>query len=338
MNPKAPVELPVNTPYLSRAAIRASDIYVVNIDQPGVLMIEVHACIGEVLVSYSSPYSGSKSLAIDGQTSDTATSYVSFMSDELDSGQIVYINVTSVNGIVDDDYVQAQEAVYKIKTSFYDKDSTDYLIPYNSLSSGSEGKITWNLYGDSSLKLGFGDIEQDGSTPSSTNTNLNFSSVYDVFVTKEQVIGEYLARCDVVPDAKGIFKDLHGEHSQMSFDPEDVDTDGVDAINRFIETGIPLTTDPVYVSLRVKLMGLDDQGEVIWRYPVTYQTIQAVGTNPAPAKPGSSSHIWVILLLLLLVIIIGGICWYRKKLRDKKMLFDSEHDDQMSLRYNEQTL
>ena len=339
VNPLAPIELPVNIFYLSRAAVGSTDMYLVNIDQPGVLLIEVHACIGEVLVSYSSSYTGSKpSGPIDGQTSDTSTSYISFMSDELEYGQVVYINVTSVDGVVDDDYITSKEAVYKIKTTFYNKDNQGYLIPYDSLSSESKGNITWKLYGDSNLKLGFGDIAQNGSTPSSANTDLNFTSVYDVFVTKEQVIGEYLARCDVVPDAKGIFKDLDGEYSQLNFEPEDVSTDGVDAINRFIETGVPLTTDPVYISLRITLMGLDSQGEVMWRYPVTYQTVKAIGTNPPPAKPGSSSHVWIIILLLLLVVVIGGLCWYRKKLRDRKMLFDSEHDDQINLRHSYQGL
>ena len=55
-NQMSPIELPVNTVYTSRTAVGMKDVYTVRVDQPGTLLIEVHTCIGEVEVGYSSSY------------------------------------------------------------------------------------------------------------------------------------------------------------------------------------------------------------------------------------------------------------------------------------------
>ena len=255
------------------------------------------------------------------------------LDNELDYAQVVYVSITSLDGVVDDDYITNPEVVYNIKTSFLRQSLTHLLMPYTWFSLGDSGDLQWSVDDSNNLSVEFEDILLNGTTSPTNTSDLSFGYVYELFVSKEQVTGEYLSRCDVLPDAKGVFKDIDMTYSAQTFQqPQQLTLGGSDTSSRSLHTSIAVGDESVYVSLRVTITGVDSAGGTVWEYPFLYQTAQVT-------KEKNGGHLWLIVgivtivVILLVVLIICGVRLNRgKRRKHRSKVYDENNKEELNIR------
>ena len=357
-NTHEPLYLTMNNMHASRVPVGESDIYAVHAGHAGLLVIEIHECMGKVVVESShsrhfvstvhnaktaslynykpnvddESFTGQSSVepdvipTLNTLTTSSLGSHISLASIELQEEQTVYIIVTGLDGQVDSDAMQDKDAVYKIRTNLHPLRN---FLPFTNLEPGNDGNLEWDITSGGKLKLGFDEVHNlaymSDKVKSSKFGDLDIHYKYDVFFTKSAQASLYLTRCDMLPKSEGVFKGMDRYSERLSFDQSNITTDSANNAHKSVEIDLGGELTDVYATLKITAVGVDYRGQPVWDYPIIYKTAEV--KNITPGGVYSFLTFLLGLCLIMLIVALVGLYYYYDKFKRVKARLNYEMQD-----------
>ena len=328
-NSHEPIYLAMNNIFSSRLDIYDNDVFAVHASHAGLLVIEIHECMGKVNVKTSRTRNFANAIVNPGAAASTLGSHIALSSIEISEEQTVYISVTGVEGS-DNTALPSLDVIYKIKVNLFPL--RNYL-PFMNLSPGNDGLVEWDVTNGGKVQLSFNDLKNavytEKGMKSTKYGNLNIQYHYDVFLAKDPAVSDYLARCDMIPEDSYIFENMTKYSRVLSYDRSNMTLDSDYKPVKALEFEPEGDFDKLYANVRITAIGVDENNQHVWDYPVLYRQ-----TEIRNIRQVTMNKFLVVLLgvcLIMLTLAIVGVMYYYRKFERVKQKLNYEMQDLRNL-------
>jgi len=322
VNSHEPVLLSMNNLYSSRLSLNEKEVFEVHPGHAGLLVVEIHECIGKVKVQFSKTptLAGAIKDAKDSSLlASSLGSHISLASLEIDEPRTIYVILTAIDGVQDDEFLPDIDAIYKIKVNLF---AMSNFLPFMNLAPGNDGLLQWDVTDKGKLRFGFSPVKNLAYNQGIKSTQfgqLDIKFQYEFFLTKNISTGNFLSRCDMLPGQKGAFKDIDLYSKKIVLDQKNAyPSSPANPDLKYIEVDPDTEYDDLYATMRVTVFSLDKNGHPVWDYPIIYQPVEV--RNIRRSANGFIIFILGTCLVMLTLAIIGVMYYYSKFQRVRQKL------------------
>jgi len=327
-NSHEPIFLAMNNIYSSRVDINEYDVFAVHASTQGLLVIEIHECMGRVLVQ-TSPVRSLQGLTEVGFTTSSLGSHIGLFSTDIKEEQTLYIKVSGLER-AGNSALPSLDAIYKIKVNIFPL--RNYL-PFMQLSPGNDGIVEWDVTNSGNVQLAFTEVKNGALSEKAMKStkfgNLNVEYHYDVFLAKDAQVSDYMSRCDMIPEDSYIYENSTQYSKTLSYDRTNITGYSKETALRTIEFAPEGDFDKLYAAVRVTAIGVDENGHHVWDYPVLYRPLEIRNIRNV-----TQNKFLIILLgicLVMLTLAIVGVMYYYRKFERVKLKLNYEMQDLRNL-------
>jgi len=309
------VSLPPNNEILGYLSEKTSDIYQINVQRAGNLLVQFFECFGNSTISIARSRDDYLHNKFDTsiQTSLKNADYALF---SVTPGS-VYLKVTGTKGLTIFTSLAVEgnkgmESAYKISAYFIPKDQQ---IPQNMFEAGNEGKIEAYNSHDGKYHIKWDNLKLTDKYQSQNNIEI-YETVY--FSRSERAL-DMAAKCQLIPGSEFTFTLDHGEdmkvssYSTMTNMQERV-LDKEIELNDIRDEGAPLL-----VKITARVQPSATEGSPLFNMPVSVfykkSEVSEPSTGSLIAQKLKSILGSTSLVVGALVLVVAGVAWgcFRRK-------------------------
>lgn len=315
--------LPLNTPILSRTLVDDYEIFEISSYSEGLLVIEVFECFGKVSFAATTSLENLKKSHFDIEVHRTSETLYGQL--KIGIG-VVYVKVTALDGVADDDKNPLKEAMYKIQARIFGKHEP---LPYNLFFAGMNGNMEYEFdMGDQRMDLFWRGLSADEEMLEKAFQIYNVSVRYKLVLNTDPIVNEAVSKCSVLPwNFGGVFRNK--TFDEQIFLSRLNTYDSIESFRNRSEidfrASFILPDEPLdfYATLMAIAEGVQGNDSVLWELPIFYKSSEIKYEG---RKTGLFALVLIVFIGLAVAGLAGGLVYFYKKykLTKKRLTFEMQ--------------